>query len=230
MVKNDKYGYSILFVEDEVQLRKNYVMYLKMMFETVYEASDGVEAYNIYKEKKPDILIVDINIPKLNGLELLQKIRKYDHTSKAIVLTAHKDKDFLLEAARLKLTDYLVKPISRKELQLSLDNVIAELKSFTTTAIKNQILKDGYIWNYDREELTCNGKRVHLTNKEKMLLILFMNNLNSILSADKIIYSIWNEYLESHDAALKTILVKLRKKLPKGMIKNLHSLGYKVDG
>jgi len=199
------------------------------MFEFVYEATDGVEAYNIYKEKRPNILIIDINIPKINGLDLLQMIRQHDHTTKAIVLTAHKDNDFLLQATKLKLTDYLVKPISRRALKLSLEKVIDELTNFKITALKNKILKDGYIWNYDSEELTCNGKVIHLTNKEKLIFTLFMNNLNSVLSIDKIIYSVWDEYLKSHEDSLKTILKKLRRKLPNGIIINIHSIGYKIN-
>jgi len=229
MMTDAKYGYSILFVEDEVLARKNYVIYLKMIFESVYEAVDGVEAYNIYKEKKPDILIVDINIPKLNGLELLQKIRQYDLITKAIVLTAHKDKDFLLQATRLKLTDYLVKPISRTALQLSLDKVMDELRNFRTIAIKKQIFNGGYMWSYDNEELTCNGKTIHLTNKEKILFILFMDNLNSVLSVNKILYSIWNDSPEGNVDTLKTLLKKLRKKLPRDMINNIHGIGYKIN-
>ena len=228
-MNSSKYGYSVLFVEDEVALRKGYVVLLEMMFETVYEAADGVEAYNIYKEKKPDILIVDINIPKMNGLELLEKIREHDHTSKAIVLTAHKDKDFLLKAASLKLTNYLIKPITRKALQDSLNKVMDELRKYKTTALKNKIFKDGYLWDYDREELARNGKIIHFTKKEKMIFMLFMANLNSILPNEKIIYSLWDEYLDSHEDSLKTILTKLRRKLPEGMIKNIHSLGYKID-
>ncbi|MBU3015393.1 response regulator [Poseidonibacter lekithochrous] len=228
-MNNTKYDYSILLIEDENILRKNYIIYLKTMFEFVYEATDGVEAYNIYKEKRPNILIIDINIPKINGLDLLQMIRQHDHTTKAIVLTAHKDKDFLLQATKLKLTDYLVKPISRRALKLSLEKVIDELTNFKITALKNKILKDGYIWNYDSEELTCNGKVIHLTNKEKLIFTLFMNNLNSVLSIDKIIYSVWDEYLKSHEDSLKTILKKLRRKLPNGIIINIHSIGYKIN-
>jgi len=229
MMTDDTYGYSILFVEDEVSLRKNYVIYLEMMFETVYEATDGVEAYTIYKEKKPDILIVDINIPKLNGLELLEKIRQNDHTSRAIVLIAHKDKEFLLKATSLKLTDYLVKPISRTALQLSLDKVIDELKNFTTVAIKKQILGHGYMWNYTRKELTCNGIIIQLTNKEQMVFMLFMDNLNSVLSVDTILYSVWDDNLEANEATLKTLLKNLRRKLPDEMIKNVHGIGYKIN-
>jgi len=228
-VTDNQYGYSILFVEDEIELRKNYVEYLEMIFESVYQAEDGIEAYELYKEKKPDILIVDINIPKLNGLELLEKIRQHDHTTKAIVLTAHQDKDFLLKAASLKLTDYLVKPISREALQQSLDKVINELRDFATISIKNQIFNDGYMWDYDNRELTCNGNIITLTHKEKMLFMLFMSNLNSVLSVDTILYSVWNDNLEANADALKTLLKNLRRKLPRGMIKNVHGVGYKID-
>ena len=228
MTVDKKYEYSILFVEDEVILRENYVLYLKMMFETVYEAGDGEEAYNIYKKNKIDILIVDINIPKLNGLELLEKIREHDHSSKAIVLTAHKEKDFLLQATRLKLTDYLLKPISRLALQTAIDKAIDELRNFSTITIKNKVLSDNYIWNYSNEELTCKDKTIHLTNKEKIVFSLFMNNINVTLSKDQFIYTIWDEYEECHEASLKTILAKLRKKLPSGMISNIHGIGYKI--
>lgn len=228
-MNNEKYNYSVLFIEDEEELRKNYVMFLKMYFETVYEASDGEEAYQIYKDKKPNILIVDINIPKLNGLDLLKKIRESDHSTKAIVLTAHKDKDFLLKATSLKLTEYLVKPISRKALQISLDKVMSELKNFTTFSIKNKIFSDGYLWNYDSEVLSCHGTTIILTHKEQMLFSLFMNNLNTVLSIETILYHVWSDNPEIHFTTLRTLLKNLRRKLPKEMIMNVHGLGYKVE-
>jgi len=65
--------YDLLFVEDEKPIRDNYVTYLKRYFKNVYEAEDGEHAYTVYKEKKPQLMIVDINIPKMNGLELVKK-------------------------------------------------------------------------------------------------------------------------------------------------------------
>ncbi len=229
MINDDKYKYSILMIEDELKLRKDYLMYLEMLFESVYEAEDGEEAYTIYKEKKPDILIVDIHLPKLNGLELLEKIRQHNHTSKAIVLTAYEDKDSLLKATSLKLTDYLVKPISRQGLEQSLMKVIDELKNFKTTSIKNQIFNDGYMWEYEKKELTRNGKRVILTNKEQILFVLFISNLNATLSINTILYKVWNNNVETNVNSLKTLLKNLRRKLPKKMIENVHGIGYKMN-
>lgn len=230
MINNEKYKYSILMIEDEVQLRKDYFMYLEMLFESVYEAEDGEEAYRIYKEKKPDILIVDIHIPKLNGLKLLEKIRQYNHTTKAIVLTAHKDTRSLLEATSLKLTDYLVKPVSRRSLEQSLMKVINELRNFKTSSIKNQIFDNGYMWDYENQELTRNGQRIILTHKEQMLFMLFISNLNSTLSVNTILYNVWNNNLETNVNSLKTLLKNLRRKLPKKMIENIHGVGYKMKG
>ncbi len=130
------YPYKILFVEDDQVIRENYVAYLKMMFSEVYEAKDGEEAYALYKIKKPDLMIVDINLPKLTGLELLKKIRENDHTTKAIMLTAHTDKSFLLEAIQLKLTQYLVKPVSSKDLNEALELTIKELLQYNVMPLQ----------------------------------------------------------------------------------------------
>ncbi len=128
------YPYKILFVEDEKATRENYVLYLKMLFNEVYEAKDGEEAYQLYKDKKPDIMIIDINIPKLNGLELLKKIRVNDYSTKAIMLTAHSEQKFLLKAVSLQVTRYLVKPVSRKELKEALNASLNELLKNNSTS------------------------------------------------------------------------------------------------
>ena len=121
------YPFSILFVEDEKAIRDNYTQYLRMFFNEVYEADDGEKAYQLYNEKKPDIIILDLNIPKLNGLEILKKIRENDSTTKVIIITAHTDKKLLLEATTLQLTKYLVKPVNRKALKEALDLCINKL-------------------------------------------------------------------------------------------------------
>ena len=78
--------YNVLFIEDEKDIRDNYTKYLKRHFLNVYEAVDGEDGYRIYKDKKPEIMIVDINLPKLNGLDLVKKIRQEDQSVKIIML------------------------------------------------------------------------------------------------------------------------------------------------
>ncbi|MGB5919321.1 response regulator transcription factor [Arcobacter sp.] len=222
------YPYKVLFVEDEEIIRENYTTYLKMLFKEVYEAKDGEIALKLYKEKKPDIMIIDIHLPKLNGIELLKKIRENDHSTKAIMLTAHTDKTFLLDAAALKLTKYLVKPISRKELKDALNESIEELSNYDILPIKKINLKDNYIWNTELQELKNNSKLIELTSKEKKLLTILLSRKDKVFSYDEIFDYFWREEESFTLNSLKNLVKRLRKKLPEDTIINQFNEGYKI--
>ncbi|MDZ7818214.1 MAG: response regulator transcription factor [Aliarcobacter sp.] len=220
--------YSILFIEDEDNIRKNYVEYLKKYYRNVFEAKDGVKAYEIYKLEKPDILIVDINIPKLNGIDLLQKIRVNDHYTKAIMLTAHSDSTHLLKATELKLTKYLIKPISRLELKEALNLAHNELYNYKIIVTNNIQINEKYKWDSDSLELLDNSIVVELTPQERKFLELFFNNINKLLTYEVIIDFIWINTYDNKVDALKTLVKKLRKKIPEVRIKNIYGIGYKL--
>jgi DNA-binding response OmpR family regulator len=229
-MNSEKHPYTILFVEDEQALRHNYVIYLRRYFENVYEAEDGESAFKIYKEKKPHILIVDINIPKLNGIDLLKKIRENDHTTKAIILSAHSDVEFLLSATSLKLTQYLVKPISRQELQDALSLVLQELSMFDISSKQTLKLKDNFHFDKISQEIFNESKNVILTSKEKALFTCLASNPKQTFSYDELISSMWIEYDDYGSLdSLKTIIKNLRKKLPKDTIKNIFGIGYTLE-
>ncbi|MDY0121822.1 MAG: response regulator transcription factor [Sulfurimonas sp.] len=225
----DEKSFDILFVEDEEAIRQNYVRYLKRHFHEVYEAADGLRAYEIYQQKKPHILIVDINLPKMNGLELVRKIRQKDHGTKVIMLTAHSDTSYLLEATELKLTKYLVKPVTRDELSGALKLAIRELSHFEVASKLHIILRDSFVWDCDRKELLYKNTEVVLTNKERKVLALLLSNPNATFSYDDIIFDVWYDTSEDRIDALKTIIKNLRKKLPKDSIKNVFGVGYKIE-
>ena len=221
--------YKILFVEDEQAIRENYIIYLKMLFSEVYEAKDGEEAYEFYKSKKPDIMIVDINIPKLNGIELLKKIREEDYMTKAILLTAHTDKAFLLEAASLKLTKYLVKPVSRKDLKEALNLAINELLKYNISPLQKIELAQKYSWDLQLKELKYYDKVIELTNKERILLDLLFSHKNRIFTYDEIFEFVWGYEESININGLKNIIKRLRKKLPENTILNIFNEGYKIN-
>lgn len=224
----NKYPYTVLFIEDEKEIRDNYIEYLKLHFETVYEAEDGLEAYKIYKEKKPDIMIVDINVPKLSGLELMKKIRKSDHSTKIIVLTAYETKELLLQVATLKLTSYLIKPVTRNTLNDALVKVIDELSTFLTVSKTIVHLDKDTMWDIQNKQLLKNGVEIVLTKKENDLFHLLISNPSQTQFTENIMNSVWPvEANEGHDV-LRTVVKNLRKKLPKNTIKNVFGLGYKV--
>lgn len=221
--------YSVLFIEDEVAIRENYVRFLKTKYKEVYEAEDGEEAYKIYKEKKPQILIVDINIPKLNGIELLKRIRKTDQTTRVIILTAHADVHYLLSATELNLTKYLLKPVSRGDLKSALALAVESLKTFSVTSNKLIHLKENYLWNHETGELLCKDMIVSLTKTEKKLFTLLVSRIDYVFSYDEIIENLWGDYGDfSKVDSLKTLIKNLRKKLPKESVENVFGIGYKL--
>lgn len=203
---------------------------MKKWFNEVYEAKDGEEALNIYKMKKPTIMIIDINIPKISGLELLRQIRQSDHTTKAIMLTAHSDKDYLLSAAELKLTKYLVKPISRLELKEALKLTLDELENFNIVSKKIVYLQKDYYWNLETSELYHEDVLILLTKNEQKIAEVLFNNINKTVNYDEIIYYVWEDSFEiDFIKTLKATISNLRKKLPDNTIKNIFGIGYRVE-
>jgi len=221
--------YNILFIEDEVTIRENYVRFLKRYFDNVYEAGDGEEALQIYKTKKIDIMIVDINLPKLSGIDFLKIVREDNHTVRAIMLTANSDVDTLLSAIDLKLSQYLVKPITRDELKTALNKAISEINKFSTNNKHLFNLSSSLVWDYDNNELSLDSVAIALTHKETKVLSLLCSNPNKTFSYDDIIFSVWYEDEDNKIDALKTIIKNLRKKLPEDTIKNVFGIGYKVE-
>lgn len=226
---DEKYPYRILFVEDEEALRTNYVTYLQMIFDEVHEAKDGEEALKVYKNVKPHIMIVDIHMPRMNGLEFLREVRKEDHATKAIMLTAHTDTAFLIEAAALKLTCYLTKPITRKALQEALQTAIEEMKHFETKPLVRVKFADGWSWDKQREELFCFEQNVPLTKKEQKLLALLFSSANRTFTYDEIFDYVWGYDQIGTLDALKSLVKALRKKIPKDTVHNVFGIGYKIQ-
>ena len=120
MLKGINKTIKVLYVEDDDIARENGVEYLENYFENIYEASDALTALKLYEKHQPDIIITDIQMPKLNGLEFVQRIRKTDSKTQVIVISAFSDKDYLLKAIELQLVKYLIKPIKENELKKAL--------------------------------------------------------------------------------------------------------------
>ena len=107
---------TLLYVEDEPLIRQNALEYLRRYCNTVLEAQDGKEALQVYEAHKPDIIITDIKMPKLNGLEMATHIRQTDKETPIIMTTAHTDTEYLLRAVELQLVKYIVKPVTDDKL------------------------------------------------------------------------------------------------------------------
>ena len=217
--------YTILYAEDEEQTRMNYTNYLKRYFKEVYSVTNGQEALDMYKKQAPDILLLDINMPKIDGLNLAKQIRQKDKITRIIILTAHLEQDKLLFAAELNLTKYLPKPIFRDELKLALNEAIRQFQE-----LKNEViyLDDEFYWNTNTKKLYYKKENIKLTKHEILLLELLCTKNNIVFTIDEISYFLWNEFQENSASKVKDIIKRIRKKLPKNTIENIYGAGYKL--
>ena len=214
---------TILYVEDDTIIRNNAISYLENYFKTVFEASDGEEAFEIYEEEQPDIIITDIKMPKLNGLDLVKKIRKSDKKTPVILITAHTDTEYLLQAIELQLIKYVIKPITEEKLQEALGKACEALSGITphTLLINKHISYDTL-----NQTLLYNKTPIKLTYNELQFFDLLTKNIQRTVSYKEIENHIWTYEGMSMDA-LRSLVRSLRKKIP-DIIENQSGIGYKL--
>jgi len=214
-------NYSVLYAEDDAGVRKNVAEMLNLLFNQVFIASDGEEAFSLFLENSPQIVITDIKMPKLSGIELAKKIRKKDDNIQILVISAHTEVDYMLDAIDLSLMKYIVKPITETKLFDALEKFLQLQKS---SGIID--LKDGWIYNSARKVTIFEEKEFELTKKESRLLEMLLSK-KSVLTYEEIEIELWNdEYMSLN--ALRLLMKNFRKKLPNGYLKNIQSVGYKL--
>ncbi|WP_309496827.1 response regulator transcription factor [Sulfurovum sp.] len=219
---------TLLYIEDDNNLREQFVRILRPRFKHIYEAVDGLDALEKYKIHSPDMMLVDINIPKVDGLEVVELIRKHDNHTPIVVLSAYSDQTKLLKAIKLGLSDYLIKPIPQKKLI----SIFEEL-AVTFKARANEegliVLKNGYSWKKEEKILYHHKMVISLTKRESILLDFMIQQCNTVIPCDNITNLIWEDetYAVAY-SSLSHLLKRLRKKLPEELIENIYGEGYKV--
>lgn len=142
---------TILLIEDDIPLRNEIEEFLSIYFDTIITANDGKEGLELYKLHKPNAIFSDINIPYLNGLELIKQIRNNDQETPIVILSAHTNHEYLLKAIELKLVTYLIKPIETKKLQEAIEKIL------NTIVFRDVIsLNNGYRWDNTKWKLFTN--------------------------------------------------------------------------
>ncbi len=161
---------KLLYAEDDLNIRNELSALLSKFFANIYTADDGQEALEIYREKQDDIdiIVADINMPRLTGIEMVQKIREFDSEVPVVFITAYSDTSFLIEAIKLKAFDYIVKPIDIRMLMKSLSELSNILYQEFLLDKQNQELKK-------YKDILDKNNIVIKTNKD--MKIAFVNKL-----------------------------------------------------
>lgn len=215
---------KILYIDDDEFIRQSAVEYLLYYSNHIYEASNGLEGYNTYKQIEPDIIITDIKMPKLNGLDLVEKIRKEDLETQVIIITAHADTTFLLKAVELKLIKYLIKPVSESKLIPVLKDALIFLENNTTNIIE---LTNGYKYDLLNQSLFQGENYIKLNKKEGLFFNICARNSNRAVTYSELENYVWDGLMSEY--ALSSVVKSLRSKLPYKTLENISGIGYKIN-
>ncbi len=212
----------VLFVEDEESIRISLKETIGDEFKRFSIAKDGKEGLEKFSNDKYDLVISDISMPKMSGLEMVAEIKKISKNIPIILLTAYSEKEKLLQAIDIGVTKYLIKPIDPEELLETISDIIE--KDISDNIIK---LKKPYLFDLNKNILYHGTKIVKLTKKELLFVTLLVENRGDITSKETIKESIWNDK-NIDDTLLRTLVRRFRAKTDKDLIENFPALGYKI--
>ncbi len=218
-------NYTILYVEDDEEVRRVAVEYLSRICKRVYEAENGKVALNVWRDEKPDIIITDISMPKMSGIDMARYIRAEDQKTPIIVATAYTDQEYLIKAVELQLVKYIVKPITKEKLMGALELSLQRMEDKSKFSLP---LSDTCSYNGFSKEIICDGKIIKLTKNELLFLDLLAFNTSRVVTYDEIEAQIWPYEGMSSDA-IRSLVRALRKKLPDDALDNISGIGYKLN-
>ena len=214
---------KILIIEDEIDLIK----VLKDTFEKenfqVFCAEDGEDGIEKFYEKNPDLILLDINMPKKNGWEVCSEVRKQSNIP-IIMMTARDSEIDELKGLNIGADDYITKPFSLKVL-------IVKVKKILKIDEKSSYKIDGVYFDFKSGELKIDDKDIELTRREIQFLEYLIKNKGIIFSREQLLNDVWGFDFEGDDRVVDTLVKRVRKKLGtySDMIKTVRGMGYIFD-
>ncbi len=210
--------YSVLLVEDDLQLAKIVKKILESKDFIVTMVTDGAEALEYIKHRDYDFYLIDINIPSVNGLELVKYIKELNKEGKIIMITASVEEYNFKKAYEYGCDDYIKKPFHATELEVRINRLMN----------KSEIEFDEYKFDFNSQDLYKNDESVNLRRKEKKLLYLLLKNRNHTVDNQKIIDFVWSDS-KTKNPPVRQLVNELRKKFDKDYIKTVVGVGYRFE-
>lgn len=214
---------KILIVEDDVHISKIIKMNLNIVSYETVEVYDGEAALELVQREKFDLILLDVMIPKLDGFELMKRIKPY-HIP-VIFLTAKNSVYDKVDGLKLGADDYMVKPFEAIELLARIETVLRRYEKEEQVMAFQNLLVD-----LDKREVTRQGEVVELTPKEYDLLVVLLKNKNIALSREQFIDKVWGGEYYGETRTVDMHIKSLRKKLDlQDHIKTIYKLGYRLE-
>jgi DNA-binding response OmpR family regulator len=212
----------IMVAEDDDAVRESVVNAVGLFVENVIAVKDGRQALEMYESRKPDILLLDIEMPEYSGLQVAKKIREKDSSTPIFIVTSFQDINHIKEAIPLMLVEYIIKPLQFDQLRNALTKCVDYLDKHGQLLYSiNNSLK----YNKLSGELIYDDKPAEvLPKREKELLDMLINNKNRLLKKEFLEDTLFD--IECSDSSLKNLVYRLKKRIQGDHIVNVKDMGY----
>ena len=219
---------KLLIVDDEKRIRALIAKYASFEGYETDEAEDGMQAVTMCRERRYDLIIMDVMMPELDGFSAVREIRKHSDTP-VIMLSARGEEYDRIHGFELGIDDYVVKPFSPKELMMRVGAVLKRSGSDKTT--EETVTIDGLTVNFTARRVTVDGQELDLSPKEYDLLFYMVRNRGIALSREKLISDVWGYDFFADDRTLDTHIKLLRRQLGRyaDRITTLRGVGYRFE-
>lgn len=219
---------KVLLVEDEQTLSMIIKDTLEEKEFLITTAKDGEEGLRLFMQINPDVLVADVMMPKMDGFEMVRRIRQTDKTTPVLFLTARSAINDVVEGFELGANDYLKKPFGMQELIVRIKALVrwsfVEEKKNTIFSIGN------YSFNSVTQQLSFSGSSIELSHRESEILKRFCDNKDEVVSTQSLLIELWGDDSFFNSRSLQVFITKLRHKLSKDeriRIINIRGIGYK---
>ena len=219
---------KLLIVDDEKRIRALIAKYASFEGYETDEAEDGMQAVAMCRERRYDLIIMDVMMPELDGFSAVREIRKTDNVP-VIMLSARGEEYDRIHGFELGIDDSVVKPFSPKELMMRVGAVLKRSGSDKTT--EETVTIDGLTVNFTARRVTVDGQELDLSPKEYDLLFYMVRNRGIALSREKLISDVWGYDFFGDDRTLDTHIKLLRRQLGRyaDRITTLRGVGYRFE-
>lgn len=203
----------ILIVDDEPRMRRFVRMNLELEQFQVSEASDGLEAIRKVRDEMPDLVVLDVEMPKLDGFETLREIRRTVAVP-VIMLTVRGDEEDRIEGLDLGADDYVTKPFSARELVSRINAVLRRVEMSSPVERSTRIqIDERLVVDFDRREVLVNDEPVKLRPTEYRLLHYFVQNPGRVLTHEQLLSKVWGPEYVDDNQLLRLYVTYLRQKI-----------------
>jgi two-component system OmpR family response regulator len=224
-------GTRILVVEDDPAIRELVRDSLSLIDIETDGVGDGLEALNKLRRQRYDLIVLDVNLPKIDGLTLLSKIREEGSDIPVLVLSARSQRDEITQGLRVGADDYLVKPFGIEELTLRVKAILRRTR-LTSEEVK-KLICGPISMDLDRHQVTFNDEKVELSVTEFSLLEALLNRSGKVVKKEVLLAEVWGVDFPSSTTVVETYISYLRRKLHRDGyqgVKTVRGVGFQILG